>query len=80
LLPDHPFYKVKRWSEGVHMFFTFNDTAKARLHTHFSEVRLAEAEAMTELGKTEWVEGLIISENLMKPICACKDRKRRGDL
>jgi hypothetical protein len=59
LLPDHPIYKVKRWSEGVHMFFTFNDTAKARLHIHFSEKRLAEAKAMTELGKTEWSEGLM---------------------
>ena len=27
------------------MFFTFDDNAKARLHIHFSEVRLAEAEA-----------------------------------
>ena len=59
LLPDHPLYKVKRWSEGVHMFFTFDDDAKARLHTHFSEVRLAEAKAMAELGKTEWAEGLM---------------------
>lgn len=59
LLPDHPFYGVKRWSEGVHKFFTFDDDAKARLHTRFSEVRLAEAKAMTQLGKTEWVEDLM---------------------
>ena len=57
--PDQRFYGVKRWSERVHMFFTFDDDAKARLHTHFSEKRLAEAEAMTELGKTEWAEGLM---------------------
>ena len=57
--PDQRFYGVKRWSERVHMFFTFDDDAKARLHIHFSEKRLAEAEAMTELGKTEWAEGLM---------------------
>ncbi|HID19451.1 MAG TPA: hypothetical protein EYP28_00700 [Methanophagales archaeon] len=59
MLPDHSFYKVKRWSERVHVFFTFNDTAKARLHTHFSEVRLAEAKAMIQLGKPEWAGGLM---------------------
>jgi subtilisin len=59
LLPNHPLYEVKRWSEKVHMFFTFDDDAKARLHIRFSEERLAEAEAMTELGKTEWAEGLM---------------------
>jgi hypothetical protein len=41
------------------MFFTFDDDVKARLHTHFSDVRLAEAKAMTEPGKTEWAEGLM---------------------
>jgi subtilisin len=59
LLPNHPLYEVKRWSEKVHMFFTFDDDAKARLHIRFSEERLAEAKAMTELGKPEWAEGLM---------------------
>jgi hypothetical protein len=59
LLPDHPFYKVKRWTERVHKFFTFNDTAKARLHMRFSEARLAEAEAVIQLGKPEWAGGLM---------------------
>ncbi|MEA1958010.1 MAG: S8 family serine peptidase [Euryarchaeota archaeon] len=59
LLPGHPLYGVKRWSEKVHMFFTFDDDAKARLHIRFSEKRLAEAKAMTELGKPEWAEGLM---------------------
>jgi len=57
--PDQRFYGVKRWSERVHMFFTFDDDAKARLHIRFSEKRLAEAKAMTELGKPEWAEGLM---------------------
>jgi hypothetical protein len=59
LLPSNPFYVVKKSSERVHMFFTFDDDAKARLHIRFSEKRLAEAKAMTELGKPEWAEGLM---------------------
>lgn len=83
LLPDHPFYGVKRWSEGVHMFFTFDDGAKARLHTRFSEARLAEAKAMTELGKPEWAGGLMedymdeLNETFM---CMQRQRQREGHI
>jgi hypothetical protein len=59
LLPNHPFYGVVRWFEGVHMFFTFDDEAKAKLHLQFSERRLAEARAMIQKGKPEWAEGLM---------------------
>ncbi|MGB2841599.1 MAG: DUF5667 domain-containing protein [Halobacteriota archaeon] len=77
LLPDHPLYGVKRWSEGVHVFFTFDDGAKARLHTRFSEARLAEAKAMTELGKPEWAGGLM--EDYMEELnesFMCMQRQR----
>lgn len=83
LLPDHPLYGVKRWSEGVHVFFTFDDGAKARLHTRFSEARLAEAKAMTELGKPEWAGGLMedymeeVNETVM---CMQRQRQREGHI
>ena len=78
LLPDRRFYGVKRWFERVHMFFTFDAAAKARLHTHFSEARLAEAKAMIQLGKPEWTEGLM--EDYMKELNEthrCMQRQRQ---
>jgi len=59
LLPDNLFYGLSRWFEGVRMFFTFDEEAKARLNLHFSELRLAEAKIMIERGKTEFAEGLM---------------------
>lgn len=81
LLPDHPLYGVKRWSEGVHVFFTFDDGAKARLHTRFSEARLAEAEVMIQLGKPEWAGGLM--EDYMEELdetFMCMQRQREGHI
>ncbi len=58
MTPDSPFYGFKRFSEGVGLFFTFDDVAKAEKHLHFAELRLSEAREMTERGKPEFVPDL----------------------
>jgi len=59
MLPDSPFYFLKKWKESVQTFFTFGAENKARQFLHLSEVRLAEYEKMMEKGKTEIAEKTI---------------------
>jgi len=58
ITPDNPLYGFKRFFEGVDLFFTFDDVAKAEKHLHFAELRLSEAREMTERGKPEFVSDL----------------------
>jgi hypothetical protein len=53
MLPDSPFYGFKTFGEAVRMFLTFNETEKVKLHVELAEARLAEAEKLQELNRTQ---------------------------
>lgn len=53
VLPDSPFYFVKEWSEGIKLFFTFNNEKKVELQYKFAMRRVAEVNKLIEKGKTE---------------------------
>jgi len=55
ITPDSWTYGFKRAFEGIGMFFTFGEAAKAGKHLHFAELRLSEVKAMVEKGKPEYV-------------------------
>ncbi len=59
MLPDHPLYFLKRFSENIMLLFTFSQEAKAKLHLQMAETRLAEAVAMAENNKIKEAEGAI---------------------
>jgi len=68
ITPDSWMYRFKRTFEGVDMFFTFDDVAKAEKHVKYAELRLAEAKEMADRGKPEFVDDLIeeYEDNLEK--------------
>ncbi len=55
LLPDSPFYFLKSWFERLAGFFTFNILDKVTRNVDLAELRLAEARALAENGKTSAV-------------------------
>lgn len=57
--PDHPLYWLDRAFESLQMAFTFNDTNRAQLQIEFANERVAEAKAMIEKGKIEYVPTLM---------------------
>jgi predicted RNA-binding Zn ribbon-like protein len=59
ILPDSPFYGLKRGWEGFVEIVTFGPEAKAQLHYKYAETRLAEANAMVQRGKPEFAEDLV---------------------
>jgi serine protease AprX len=59
ITPDSFFYGFKKFFERVDLFFTFDEIAKAEKHVKYAELRLAEAKEMAEMGKPEFVDGLI---------------------
>ncbi len=52
LLPDNPFYFLKRFSEDIRLLFTFDEEKKAALHLDFAKVRLSEAKALITKNKS----------------------------
>lgn len=58
-LPDSPFYGLKKFGEGIQTFFTFDRIEKAKLKYRLAQLRLAEAEAMSRLGKAAIAENMI---------------------
>ncbi|MBM3199424.1 hypothetical protein FJZ53_00705 [Candidatus Woesearchaeota archaeon] len=68
ITPDSFFYGFKKFFEGIDMFFTFDDVAKAEKHAKYAELRLAEAKEMAEKGKPEFVDDLVgeYEDNLEK--------------
>ena len=58
ILPDSPFYGLKRALEAVGTAFTFGDEAKIKRGMKLAEMRLAEMQAMAEKGKPEFVDAL----------------------
>lgn len=59
ILPDNFFYGVKRWWEGAQLWFKFDPVDKAKFHSYLAEVRLAEAKAMADSGKSQYIQGLM---------------------
>lgn len=57
--PDSFMYGFHRFLEGVDFAFTFDEVARAEKHVRAAEMRLAEARAMAEQGKPEFVDGLL---------------------
>ncbi len=56
LTPDSPFYFLETIAEDIVTFFTFSDLKKAERYAALSAERVAEAEALVEKGKPEFVE------------------------
>lgn len=68
ITPDSWMYGFKKFFEGIDLFFTFDDVAKAEKHLKYAELRLSEAKEMAEKGKPEFVDDLIeeYEDNLEK--------------
>jgi len=68
ITPDSWMYRFKRFFEGIDLFFTFDDVAKAEKYLKYAELRLTEAKEMAEKGKPEFVDDLIeeYEDNLEK--------------
>ena len=58
-LPDSAFYGFKKFFEKADLFFTFDESAKVQKHLLFAEKRIAEAKAISEKGKPEFVDDLV---------------------
>jgi|GEM_PF-4302734 len=56
ILPDSPWYFLKQWGEGIHMFVTFNDSKKAELEYTYTLRRYAEVQKLIKKGKTDIAE------------------------
>lgn len=63
ILPDNPFYFLKRFAEGIRLFFTFDGESKAKLHLDFAKTRLAEAKKLADGKKTESVNNSLAEFN-----------------
>jgi len=51
ILPDSPFYFLKKWQRGIRSFFTFNPVKKAELRLRFASEKLLEAKKLAEKKK-----------------------------
>lgn len=56
LTPDSPFYFLETISEEIVTFFSFSDLKKAARYAALAAERVAEAQAVVEKGKPEFVE------------------------
>ncbi len=63
LLPDSPFYFLKRWGENVQTFFTIDDYQRAQLQLHFAQVRLSEAKAELQKNNTNLTDQMLSDYN-----------------
>ena len=59
--PDSWLYGFKKFFEGVDLFFTSDDVAKAEKHAYLAELRLAEAKEMAENGKPNLLQAQVSS-------------------
>jgi len=58
-LPDSPFYGLKKFGEGIQLFFTFDKVEKVKLKYRLAQLRLMEADAMARLNKTRLAENAL---------------------
>ncbi len=62
ILPDSPFYFLKKWSRNIQNVFAFTTVAKAQLKEKFSSEKLLEVKKMVEQNKNqEQIENAIRS-------------------
>jgi hypothetical protein len=61
--PDNFMYGFKRFGEGFQKFFTFDKLELAKLDLKLAKLRLAEAKAMAERNRTEFIYNLINEYN-----------------
>ncbi|MDW7684971.1 MAG: DUF5667 domain-containing protein [Bacillota bacterium] len=58
ILPDSPFYFLKRFIEEIKLAFTFSPDSKIAMLMELAEVRIAELEALPEDKQAEFAESL----------------------
>jgi len=80
MLPDHPLYFLKSWSEGIGNLFTFGEENKAERFLNLSEKRIAEANALFEKGNLEVAEKTLqkYEEQLEKSLERSQRAKEKG--
>ncbi len=80
MLPGHPLYFLKTWSEGIGTFFTFGDEAKAERMIYLSEKRLAEINELSQQGETELSEKTLAryEEHLNTALQKAQEAKAKG--
>jgi predicted RNA-binding Zn ribbon-like protein len=59
IMPDSWWYGMKRFFEGVDLFFTFDEVDKAKKCIRYAEMRLAEAREMVVQGESEVIPDLV---------------------
>ena len=80
MLPDSPFYFLKRWFEDVGTFFTFGEVNKTRRLLRLSEKRLAEANALVAKGKAELAEKVVgkYQEQIAQALVRAEEARAKG--
>ncbi|ADE36099.1 DUF5667 domain-containing protein [Methanohalophilus mahii] len=81
ILPDSPFYGPKKVIERVGNVFTFGEEAKVDRALEHAELRLAEAEAMADKGKPEYIDDLTreYEENINKSTAIAASAQNSDD-
>lgn len=59
VLPDSPFYGLKKAFESIGTGLTFGEDSKAQRAIEIAQIRLAEVQAMAKVGKPEFVDSLL---------------------
>lgn len=82
ILPDNPFYGLKRFFEELGTTITFGEDARAIRALDLAELRLAETRAVSEMGRPEFVEDLAADyekeiENSNRAVYSISDPERR---
>jgi len=82
ILPDNPFYGLKRFFEELGTTFTFGEDVRAIRALELAELRLAETRAVSEMGRPEFVEDLAEDYekeigNSNKAVASISDPERR---
>ncbi len=80
LTPDSPFYFLETISEEIGTFFTFGDLKKAERYAALAAERVAEAQAVVEKGKPEFVEKTLAryENQLNKSIARAERAQAKG--
>ncbi len=80
ILPGHPLYFLKNWSENIRTVFTFSDEAKAERMLFLSEKRLAEANELSELGEVELAQETLsrYEEHLNAALARAQEAREKG--
>ncbi len=80
ILPGHPLYFLKTWSESIGTFFTFSEEAKAERMLYLSEKRLAEVNELSQRGETELSERTLTryEEHLNTALQKAQEAKAKG--